>query len=136
MRTKLTGTVVSDKANKTRRVSVSRQYRHAKYGKFVRGRTICHVHDENNESKEGDRVEIVESRPRSRTKRWELVRILDAADQIAVEAAKAQAAADAEIEAAAAGTEKQQAQAEPAGEESQANEEANDEPETRDETEA
>ena len=99
MRTSLIGTVVSDKASKTRRVAVSRQYRHAKYGKFVRGRTICYVHDEDNASKEGDQVEIVECRPRSRTKRWELVRVIHAADQVAVEAARAQAAADAEIEA-------------------------------------
>ena len=105
MRTSLIGTVVSDKTSKTRRVAVSRQYRHAKYGKFVRGRTICYVHDEENASKEGDQVEIIECRPRSRTKRWELVRVIHAADQVAVEAARAQAAADAEIEAGPAADE-------------------------------
>jgi small subunit ribosomal protein S17 len=77
MRTTLQGIVTSDKCEKTRRVEVRRLYRHPKYGKIVRDRTICHVHDEQNESHEGDTVEIVESRPRSRQKRWELVRIIE-----------------------------------------------------------
>ena len=123
MRKKLTGTVVSDKASKTRRVSVSRQYRHAKYGKFVRGRTICHVHDEGNESKEGDRGEIGDCRPRSRTKRWELVRVLDAADQVAVEAARAQAAADAAIQATASANADESAPTEEPSQEVQSNDE-------------
>ena len=75
----LQGTVTSAKTSKTRRVEVARLYRHPKYGKTVRGRTVCYVHDENNESKEGDFVEIVESRPHSKMKRWELVRVLRAA---------------------------------------------------------
>ncbi len=65
------GLVTSDKRNKTRRVEVERLYRHPKYGKIVRSRTICHVHDEENPAKEGDTVEIVESRPLSKTKRWQ-----------------------------------------------------------------
>lgn len=77
MRTTLQGIVTSDKCDKTRRVEVRRLYRHPKYGKIVRGRTVCHVHDEQNESHQGDTVEIVESRPRSRQKRWELVRIVE-----------------------------------------------------------
>ena len=48
----------------------------SKYGKYLRRRTVCYVHDENNESAVGDTVEIRESRPRSRLKRWELVRIV------------------------------------------------------------
>jgi small subunit ribosomal protein S17 len=82
MRRTLIGTVVSDRNDKTRRVDVSRVYQHSKYKKIVRGRTICYVHDENNESKVGDSVEIVESRPRSATKRWELVRIVAAAGDV------------------------------------------------------
>ena len=70
------GVVTSDKALKTRRVEIPRQVRHAKYGKILHRKTVCHVHDEQNESKLGDTVEIVESRPRSKSKRWELVRVV------------------------------------------------------------
>lgn len=77
MKKKLIGVVASDKMNKTRRVEVKRLYPHPKYGKIVSARTVCHVHDENNESKEGDTVEIVESRPLSRLKRWQLVRVVE-----------------------------------------------------------
>ena len=76
MRRTLQGIVTSDKRDKTLRVEVQRLYRHPKYGKIVRGRTICHVHDERNEARDGDTVEIVESRPHSKQKRWELVRVL------------------------------------------------------------
>jgi small subunit ribosomal protein S17 len=68
--------VKSDKTDKTRRVEIPRQVRHPKYGKILRRKTVCHVHDEGNESTLGDTVEIVECRPRSRTKTWELVRIV------------------------------------------------------------
>src|SRR5262245_33457349 len=70
------GVVTGDKASKTRRVEIPRLVRHAKYGKILRRKTVCHVHDEGNESHVGDTVEIVESRPRSRLKRWELVRVV------------------------------------------------------------
>lgn len=70
------GVVTRDKMDKTRRVEISRLVKDAKYGKYVRQRTICYVHDENNESHRGDTVEIVESRPLSKTKRWNLVRIV------------------------------------------------------------
>jgi small subunit ribosomal protein S17 len=76
------GVVTRDKTAKTRRVEIPRLVRHPKYGKTVRRRTICTVHDENNESHCGDTVEIIECRPRSRTKRWELVRIVRKADQV------------------------------------------------------
>jgi len=82
MRRTLIGTVVTDRNAKTRRVDVGRVYQHAKYKKIVRGRTICYVHDEKNESKVGDSVEIVECRPRSATKRWELVRVVAAAGDV------------------------------------------------------
>jgi small subunit ribosomal protein S17 len=70
------GVVTSDKMNKTRRVEIPRLVRHAKYGKIIRQRTVCYVHDEQNSSKVGDEVEIMESRPLSKTKRWELVKIV------------------------------------------------------------
>jgi small subunit ribosomal protein S17 len=70
------GTVTSDKMAKTRVVEVPRTIRHPKYGKRIRRRTICYVHDENNESACGDTVEIEESRPLSKTKRWNLLRVV------------------------------------------------------------
>ncbi len=72
-----TGIVTSDKPAKTRRVEIPRLVRHPRYGKYVRRKTVCHVHDEHNESHLGDLVEIVESRPLSRTKRWALVRVVE-----------------------------------------------------------
>jgi small subunit ribosomal protein S17 len=50
--------------------------RHARYGKFVKRRTVCYTHDEKNESHLGDTVEILESRPLSKSKRWTLQRIV------------------------------------------------------------
>jgi small subunit ribosomal protein S17 len=73
---RLVGTVTRDKNPKTRRVEVARRVRHPKYGKYVQQRTVCYAHDEDNESHLGDLVEIVESRPLSRTKRWRLVRVV------------------------------------------------------------
>ncbi len=74
-----TGVVTSDKMNKTRRVEVERLVPHPKYGKFIRRRTVCHAHDETNQSHVGDTVEIMECRPLSREKRWRLVRIVEKA---------------------------------------------------------
>jgi small subunit ribosomal protein S17 len=68
--------VTSDKTKKTRRVEIPRLVKAPKYGKYVRRRTVCCVHDPNDESRVGDTVEIVESRPLSRTKRWQLVRVV------------------------------------------------------------
>lgn len=87
MRKQLRGVVTSDKNDKTIRVVVERRYRHPKYGKIVRGRTVCHAHDENNEAKIGDVVDVVECRPRSALKRWELVGVVTKADQVRVHAA-------------------------------------------------
>jgi small subunit ribosomal protein S17 len=71
-----TGVVVSDKMNKTRRVEIPRLVKHPRYGKYIKRRTICHVHDEANESHIGDTVEIMETRPLSKTKCWRLVRVV------------------------------------------------------------
>lgn len=70
------GVVTGDKTAKTRRVEIPRVVKHPRYSKMLHRKTVCHVHDENNESHLGDTVEIVESRPRSKTKCWELVRIV------------------------------------------------------------
>jgi small subunit ribosomal protein S17 len=71
------GIVDSDKRDKTRRVVVKFQARHPKYGKYIANRTILHVHDENNESRSGDVVEVAECRPISKTKTWRLVRVVE-----------------------------------------------------------
>lgn len=73
------GVVESDKRDKTRRVAISFSVKHPKYGKYVRKKTVLHVHDEKNESKMGDRVEIAECRPISKTKSWTLLRVLQPA---------------------------------------------------------
>ena len=86
MQTRLRGTVTSDKNAKTLRVEVERRYAHPKYGKIVRGRTVCHTHDPHGRGKLGDFVEIVECRPHSKLKRWELVEVVRASDEVAVKA--------------------------------------------------
>jgi len=83
-----TGVVTSDKMNKTRRVEIPRLFKHNRYGKYIRRRTICHVHDEQNDSHLGDTVEIMESRPLSKTKNWRLVRVVTRAQRAAPTAAE------------------------------------------------
>ncbi len=73
------GVVESDRRDKTRKVVISYLVKHPKYGKFIRKRSVLHVHDEMNESKAGDRVEIAECRPVSKTKSWVLLRVVEAA---------------------------------------------------------
>ena len=73
----LVGVVTSDKAAKTRRVEIERLVRHPRYSKIIRKKTVCHVHDEDNVSKMGDKVEIEECRPLSKMKRWNLIRIVE-----------------------------------------------------------
>lgn len=81
----LIGVVTRDKASKTRRVEVPRLVRHPMYGKTLRRRTICYAHDEENASRRGDTVEIQESRPLSRLKRWVITRIVSRAAQAPAE---------------------------------------------------
>ena len=85
----LTGRVKSDKMNKTRIVQIARLVRHPKYGKIYRDRTTCYVHDENNESKEGDTVQIIESAPISKKKRWSLISVIEKSNEVDVTAMKA-----------------------------------------------
>src|SRR5437764_10488808 len=70
------GIVTSDKMTKTRRVEIPRLVKHPRYGKYIKRRTICYVHDEQNESRRGDTVEIMETRPLSKMKNWRLLRIV------------------------------------------------------------
>jgi small subunit ribosomal protein S17 len=99
------GVVTSDRMQKTRRVEIGRLVKHPKYGKFMRRRTVCHVHDENNTSKIGDTVEIVECPPRSRTKRWELLRVVAESQQVDLVAMRASQKLEAEREESATGEE-------------------------------
>jgi small subunit ribosomal protein S17 len=91
------GVVTSDKMSKTRRVEIPRVVRHPKYEKLIRRRTVCMVHDEGDESHEGDMVEIIESRPRSRTKRWELVRVVTRGRKVEIDKAEQTAGLTEEI---------------------------------------
>jgi small subunit ribosomal protein S17 len=70
------GIVTSDKMDKTRRVEIPRLVKHPRYGKYIRRRTICHVHDEANQSRTGDKVEIMETRRLSKTKTWRLIKVV------------------------------------------------------------
>lgn len=79
---KVVGVVKTDKMKKTRRVEIPRLMKYPKYGKFVKARTVCYVHDENEESSAGDTVEIEECRPMSKLKRWRLVNVLRKAEVI------------------------------------------------------
>ena len=85
------GVVMSDKMKKTRRVEVSRLVKYPKYGKYVKRRTVCYVHDEKDESAIGDTVQIVESRPMSKLKRWQLVKVVTKGNVIDVAALRAAA---------------------------------------------
>jgi len=82
LRTRLIGVVVSDKVNKTRKVVFEYLSRHAKYGKYIKRQTVLHVHDEKNESRLGDHVEVMSCRPISKTKTYRLVRIVTKGVQI------------------------------------------------------
>jgi len=75
-RRRVIGTVKSTKMDKTITVVWERYVRHPRFGKFVARRTNLHAHDAENTAKEGDLVEIVESRPLSKLKRWRLRRIV------------------------------------------------------------
>src|SRR3954449_2492298 len=79
------GVVASDKGEKTIKVVVNYQTKHAKYGKYLKRRTVLHAHDERNEAKEGDTVEICECRPVSRSKHHRLLRIVTRAPERAVQ---------------------------------------------------
>ncbi len=82
------GVVESDARDKTRKVVIHFTMKHPKYGKYIRRRTLLHVHDEENASRAGDRVEIAECRPISKTKFWTLLRILDTSGRDVLDIAK------------------------------------------------
>ena len=84
------GVVTSDRMMKTRIVEIPRLVKHAKYGKFVRSKTKCYVHDEEEQASMGDTVEIVESRPQSKKKRWELVKVVEKSRAVDLAALKSE----------------------------------------------
>ena len=73
------GTVVSDKMNKTVVVAIEDNVKHPKYGKIIKRTLKVHAHDEERICGVGDRVEIMETRPLSKTKRWRIVEIIEKA---------------------------------------------------------
>lgn len=79
IRRTLQGVVTSTKGSKTITVLVTRTFKHAKYGKFVRRHKKYHAHDENEQAGDGDVVEIAATRPISKLKCWRLVRVVEAA---------------------------------------------------------
>jgi small subunit ribosomal protein S17 len=81
-KSELTGTVVSDKMEKTVTVAVERKVRNETYGKLQRRTSTFLAHNENNEAKMGDTVNIAESRPLSRRKRWIVTRVVTKAPQV------------------------------------------------------
>jgi len=74
-----TGSVVSDKMDKSATVLIERKVKHPIYGKFMRKSTKLHIHDQNNDCVVGDTVQISECRPMSKTKSWTLVKIVSKA---------------------------------------------------------
>ncbi|MHC4195978.1 MAG: 30S ribosomal protein S17 [Planctomycetota bacterium] len=74
-----TAVVVGKSGDKSIKVAIEYKVKHPKYGKYVKRRTTFCVHDEQNKAGVGDVVEVVESRPYSKTKRWRLVNILEKA---------------------------------------------------------
>ena len=73
------GTVVSDKMNKTVVIAIEDNVKHPKYGKIIMRTLMVHAHDEAEICGVGDRVEIMETRPLSKTKRWRVVEIIEKA---------------------------------------------------------
>ena len=73
------GMVVSDKMDKTVVVAIEDNVKHAVYGKIIKRTLKIHAHDENNECGVGDRVEVMETRPLSKTKRWRVTEIIEKA---------------------------------------------------------
>ncbi len=76
----MAGRVSSDKMHKTITVRIERRVPHPLYGKILKRYTALYAHDEKNEAGVGDLVEVMQTRPLSKTKRWRLVRILRRAD--------------------------------------------------------
>lgn len=77
----LTGVVISNSGDKSIKVAIDFKIRHPKYGKYVKRRRKLAVHDERNQAGPGDVVDVAQCRPRSKTKSWRLVRVIEKAVQ-------------------------------------------------------
>lgn len=77
-RIEVIGEVISDKMDKTISVQIFRSVKHSKYQKYIKKTSVFKAHDEKNIAKVGDKVRIMETRPLSKTKRWQLSAILGA----------------------------------------------------------
>ena len=82
------GKVSSDRMDKTITVDTERKYRHPLYKKVVKKTTRFKAHDEKNEARVGDLVEIMETRPLSKTKRWRLAKVIERARTVEEEGSK------------------------------------------------
>ncbi len=82
MRKRRQGVVTSDKMDKTIVVSVDRWIKHPRYEKYIRRNSSFHAHDEHEEAREGDTVEIIETSPQSKKKRWRLNRVVERAPEV------------------------------------------------------
>ena len=78
----LSGTIVSDKMDKTVTVLIERRVKHPMYGKVITRSKKYHAHNANNDAKTGDLVQIVECRPMSRTKTWQIAKLLERAEVV------------------------------------------------------
>lgn len=83
-RKKVKGVVKSTAMNKTISVVVDRLVKHPKYKKYMRRRTVYKAHDEENQARPGDRVEIIAARPLSKTKSWRLAKIVERSREVSV----------------------------------------------------
>ena len=91
VRKKLTGVVVGTGMDKTAVVLVNRLKKHSTYNKYIRRHTKYLAHDPNNICQNGDRVKIIESRPISKLKRWQVMEIVEKSVSISVDASNEQA---------------------------------------------
>ncbi len=89
------GFVTSRMGDKSVKVTVSYRTPHARYLKVINRQTVVHAHDEKNEARVGDKVEVMETRPLSRLKRWRVLRVVEAAQTAIAQAISEQDVAEA-----------------------------------------
>ncbi len=81
-RKRLQGVVTSKTGDKSIKVMVAYKIPHPRFQKVINRKTVLHAHDDKNETKTGDKVEIMETRPLSKLKRWRITRVLEVAQQM------------------------------------------------------
>ncbi|SRR5690606_28579553 len=78
----LVGTVTSRSGDKSVKVTIAYKIPHPRYKKVINRKTVVHAHDEKNESKPGDKVLIMETRPLSKFKRWRIIEVVESAEVV------------------------------------------------------